>query len=288
MRDAVPRGPRRCSTAPRRELARRCCRPRPAGAALIGDTSSAGASAGGRASAWPSSAAWAPPDSLAPCSAELLADVLRRVTSSSEGAADRRGRRPRSSRAARAACAHSFIAAYRRAFPAPAREHALLSAGERSELAAASGLRLGPARTPSRPSATCSTRCVTCRAAARLSSHTVPEDDSPRCARCSSTMCAVFDEHPPPECSQARWRCRATLGDRDRARCRPGAPAAICPATCPTSSATLALPARVRSPSALELWVACPVRWFVERGLGASTLEAEPEPLARGSLAHAA
>lgn len=42
------------------------------------------------------------------------------------------------------------------------------------------------------------------------------------------------------------------------------------------------------SASDLEAWAACPVRWFVERELKADDLEATPEALARGSLAHAA
>jgi RecB family exonuclease len=46
---------------------------------------------------------------------------------------------------------------------------------------------------------------------------------------------------------------------------------------------------RARGPfsaSALERWVACPVMWFVERGLGAEDLEPNPIPRARGSAAH--
>lgn len=42
------------------------------------------------------------------------------------------------------------------------------------------------------------------------------------------------------------------------------------------------------SASSLEQWASCPVRWFVERVLRAADLEPEAEPLARGSLAHAA
>ncbi|MEA2314783.1 MAG: hypothetical protein QOI03_1475 [Solirubrobacteraceae bacterium] len=45
---------------------------------------------------------------------------------------------------------------------------------------------------------------------------------------------------------------------------------------------------RVWSASSLELWIGCPVRWFVERMLRPRTLDPDPEPLARGSLAHAA
>ncbi|HEY3828197.1 MAG TPA: PD-(D/E)XK nuclease family protein [Solirubrobacteraceae bacterium] len=45
---------------------------------------------------------------------------------------------------------------------------------------------------------------------------------------------------------------------------------------------------RLWSASALEAWAGCPVRWFVERQLRARDLEPQPEPLARGGLAHAA
>jgi len=47
---------------------------------------------------------------------------------------------------------------------------------------------------------------------------------------------------------------------------------------------------RVRpwSASSLELWIACPARWFVERMLRPESPEPDPEPLARGGLAHAA
>lgn len=40
------------------------------------------------------------------------------------------------------------------------------------------------------------------------------------------------------------------------------------------------------SASGLEVWVACPVKWFVQRLLRADDLDPEPEPLARGSVAH--
>ena len=44
----------------------------------------------------------------------------------------------------------------------------------------------------------------------------------------------------------------------------------------------------VWSASSLEVWAGCPVKWFVERMLRADDLDPEPEPLARGGLAHAA
>jgi ATP-dependent helicase/DNAse subunit B len=43
----------------------------------------------------------------------------------------------------------------------------------------------------------------------------------------------------------------------------------------------------VWSASSLEVWTQCPVKWFVQRMLRAEDLEPDPEPLARGGLAHA-
>jgi ATP-dependent helicase/DNAse subunit B len=43
----------------------------------------------------------------------------------------------------------------------------------------------------------------------------------------------------------------------------------------------------VWSASSLERWAACPMAWFVERLLSGDGLEPDPEPLQRGSLAHA-
>lgn len=47
------------------------------------------------------------------------------------------------------------------------------------------------------------------------------------------------------------------------------------------------LRARPWSASSLELWLACPARWFVERMLRPESPDPDPEPLARGGLAHA-
>jgi RecB family exonuclease len=41
------------------------------------------------------------------------------------------------------------------------------------------------------------------------------------------------------------------------------------------------------SASSLEVWTSCPVKWFVQRMLRAEDLDPNPEPLARGGLAHA-
>ncbi len=48
------------------------------------------------------------------------------------------------------------------------------------------------------------------------------------------------------------------------------------------------LRAHVWSPSSLERWIGCPVSWFVERMLRPDAFDPDPEPLARGGLAHAA
>jgi ATP-dependent helicase/DNAse subunit B len=45
---------------------------------------------------------------------------------------------------------------------------------------------------------------------------------------------------------------------------------------------------RVWSASSIERWVGCPVAWFVEQMLSPGSFEPDPEPLARGGLAHAA
>jgi len=42
------------------------------------------------------------------------------------------------------------------------------------------------------------------------------------------------------------------------------------------------------SASSLESWSGCPVKWFVERMLRLSDIDPDPEPIARGALAHAA
>ncbi len=47
------------------------------------------------------------------------------------------------------------------------------------------------------------------------------------------------------------------------------------------------LKARSWSASSLELWIACPAKWFVERVLDPESPQPDPEPLARGALAHA-
>ncbi len=44
----------------------------------------------------------------------------------------------------------------------------------------------------------------------------------------------------------------------------------------------------VWSASSLQVWIGCPVRWFIERTLRPGAVDPDAEPLARGALAHAA
>jgi ATP-dependent helicase/DNAse subunit B len=48
------------------------------------------------------------------------------------------------------------------------------------------------------------------------------------------------------------------------------------------------LRAHMWSASSLQMWIGCPVRWFVERTLRPGSFDPDAEPLARGGLAHAA
>src|SRR5436190_13437139 len=72
---------------------------------------------------------------------------------------------------------------------------------------------------------------------------------------------------------------------RSRAAAAPRvAPQPIAPLRSPVVLARLA--EAVFSPSGLEVYVGCPVRWLVERRLGPARLEPEAEPLVRGRFMH--
>jgi RecB family exonuclease len=174
-------------------------------------------------------------------------------------------------------------------FPAPARPAPYLSEEERRGLALASGLRLGQAR-----DALAAERYLLYAAVSRprellvLSWHTADDDGQP-CAR-SLFVDDVCDLY----CSDLHEaRTRRALGEvGEEGRGAPVAP----PASPPEPGVAPLGDPRVRawlrerpwSASSLQTWAACPVRWFVERLLGAEDLDPDPEPLARGSLAHAA
>ncbi len=76
------------------------------------------------------------------------------------------------------------------------------------------------------------------------------------------------------------------LSHSDNGVTRPRRPASLGPLR--DEEITRELREHVWSASSLEVWTECPVKWFVQRMLRADDLDPDPEPLARGGLAHAA
>ena len=182
-------------------------------------------------------------------------------------------------------------------FPALAREQPFLSDGERAELARASGLALGPPGDPldaerylfyalcSRP-----TRWL------RVSWHDATDDGEPALrslfvddlADCFAD--GLLDARRVRGASTLRWaRTPAPALDAMASVLRGPrlTGPVIGPLRDPASLEALRGHA-AHSASALEKWTACPVAWFVERGLGARTLAPDATPLLRGAAAHRA
>jgi ATP-dependent helicase/DNAse subunit B len=191
-------------------------------------------------------------------------------------------------------------------FPAPARAEPLLSEDERRRLVETSGL-LALAGEARGSDALAAERYLLYAAVSRpeellvLSWHTADDDG----AQCSRSL-FVDDVRDLFDCDLHGARSRRALGEVGEGRIgsvlarpgptpgRPGGGAspdqpagAIAPLRDERVLADLREP-RMWSASGLEAWAGCPVRWFVERLLRARDLEPEPEPLARGGLAHAA
>jgi ATP-dependent helicase/DNAse subunit B len=169
-------------------------------------------------------------------------------------------------------------------FPASARPEPLLAEEERRRLAEASGLRLGLAR-PS--DALAAERYALYAAVSRpeellvLSWHAA-DDDGVAQARSLfvDDIADLFEEGLVCQCE------RRALGAVDLPAAGARSPAPLGPLR--DEQITRELREHVWSASSLEVWTGCPVKWFVERMLHAEDLEPEPEPLARGGLAHAA
>jgi ATP-dependent helicase/DNAse subunit B len=170
-------------------------------------------------------------------------------------------------------------------FPARARPRPLLADEERRRLAEASGLRLGE-----HEDTLAAERYLLYAAVSRpeellvLSWHVADDDGEPTARSLFvDDVCDLFTE---------------TLGER-RARRPLGAvdptPANAPRIDLPQGSGALSderllaeLRERPWSASSLEQWIGCPMRWFVERVLHPGAFDPEPEPFARGGLAHAA
>jgi len=184
-------------------------------------------------------------------------------------------------------------------FPAASREPAFLSFGERAELAQASGLVLGPPGDPldaerylfyalcSRP-----TRWL------RVSWHDATDDGEP--ALRSLFVDDLADCFGEELLAARRHRGAGTLRWEGLPAGAPSLAALASVLSGPRRAGPvigpLAQPERLaalrghdpHSASALEGWTACPVAWFVERGLAARPLAPDGTPLIRGSASHEA
>jgi PD-(D/E)XK nuclease superfamily len=167
---------------------------------------------------------------------------------------------------------------------------ALLSEEERRRLAQASGVVLAD-----HGDALAAERYLFYAAASRpqqllvLSWHEAGEDG--RAAARSlfvDDVCDLFEEDLPEKPLRSAAPARASADEPQVAPAGP--PAAREGGIEPLRDRELLadLAAHTWSPSSLGVWRCCPVRWLVERMLRAQDLDPDPEPLARGGLAHSA
>ncbi len=186
-------------------------------------------------------------------------------------------------------------------FPAPATPHPLLADEQRRGLAEASGLVLR-----GEPDALAAERYLLYALASRpeerltLSWHVAGEDGMPLAPSLFlEDICDLFDPAlgetvKRRHAGAAGWpgpgEPAGTMASREVALT--GASQGVRPATIDPlrHEAVLGeLGARALwSASSLESWTGCPVKWFVERLLRLADFDPDPEPIARGALAHAA
>ena len=166
-------------------------------------------------------------------------------------------------------------------FPLRARPQPLLGERERSRVAEASGLLLGePEETLSAERYLLYAVLSRPEEQLTLSWHESDDDAAPLSRSLFvDDVCDLFDG------GLLERRERRALGALDSAR---GPAHAIGPEhRMLTDEEVLAgLRERPWSGTSIETWVKCPVAWFVERLLSPGRFEPDPEPFARGSLAH--
>ncbi len=167
-------------------------------------------------------------------------------------------------------------------FPAPARPQPFLSEEERRRLAETAGLRLGE-----HEDALAAERYLLYAAVSRprellvLSWHTADDDGAPAARSLFvDDVCDLFER------SLSERVVRRSLGAVDRPSAFAHARAQD-PAPLRDEELLAELRAHTWSASSLEVWMSCPMRWLVERLLRARDLDPDPEPIARGGLAHA-
>jgi ATP-dependent helicase/DNAse subunit B len=294
------RGPAALCERAARELYRLFCAPRRAGARVLGAgelEEAAALAAGRRALAELRELARVAPE-LAPATAAELARTLERVeiaggdTGASAGGAAGGDRTsgavavldPLALRARRVTAVFA-CGMQEGVFPARARPRPFLAEEERRRLAEVSGLTLGE-----HEDVLATERYLLYAAVSRpeqrlfLSWH-VADDDGAVTSRSLfvDDVCDLFDD------SLYQCRARRALGAVDEipadAATRVAAPV---DRTLHDERLLAELRDRPWSASSLERWIGCPMSWFVERMLRPDALEPDPEPLARGGLAHAA
>jgi ATP-dependent helicase/DNAse subunit B len=287
--EAQARGATALVDRAQRELYWLFCAPRRAGASILAadELDEAAALAAGRRALGELRELARMASELAPASAAELAGVLARVElSSGESSApgtvavlDPLALRARRVRAL-------FVCGLQEGvFPARARPQPFFAEEERRRLAEVSGLRLGE-----QVDALAAERYLLYAAVSRpqerlfLSWH-VADDDGQAMSRSLfvDDVCDLFAD------SLSQLRVRRSLGAVDGlpAQGAPGAAAAVDRAL-HDERLLAVLRERPWSASSLEKWIGCPTRWFVERMLSPGAFEPDPEPLARGGLAHAA
>ena len=169
-------------------------------------------------------------------------------------------------------------------FPAPPRAQAFLSSEQRRELSHSSGLHLGAVTDALAVERYLLYACVS-RPLERLvlSWHIADDDGSPTAPSLFiEDICDLFD----PSLRETRARRSLGIGASRKPSDPEQQPQVLGRLTDSRLLAELA-EETVFSASALETWWRCPVRWFVERLLRAQDIDPDPEPLARGGLAHA-
>ena len=174
--------------------------------------------------------------------------------------------------------------------PARARPQPLLGEDDRRRLAEVAGLYLGE-----RVEELAAERYLLYATLSRplerllLSWHSSDDDGQPTARSLFvDDVCDLFDRALLDE------RARRALGASDGAETDEALAQAVPTSTPahpdePLRDAELLAQLRERpwSASSIERFVACPVSWFVERVLRPGEIEPDPEPLARGALAHA-
>ena len=186
-------------------------------------------------------------------------------------------------------------------FPAPSVPHPLLGEDQRRGLAAASGLALHGA-----PDPLAAERYLLYALASRprerltLSWHSADEDGTPLARSLfvddiRDLFSSALDERLGRRYAGASdWPGPGSpIGAfAERVGAVGVGPEGITPAAIqPLSDERVLAELRARplwSASSLEVWRACPVKWFVERYLRAGEIDPRPEPISRGGLAHAA